>query len=216
MRNKSIIVLGIFLFVFSPSAFAVVILDADFFSTIPHTLVTFETDGSGLPVVLGQGASRSMPYDEYAALGFTFNPSIKWVNDASSDFDAAQAIGGSPEIGIPSAASDDYFVHFSVPVRAFGFWVINNSNIQEIPVFEAYGTNGLIETVQFTGVAIDGTIGIAEYGFLGIVADQDITEIHTTKEATVFDNFMYSAVPEPATICLLGLGGLALRRKRRA
>jgi len=214
MRSKSIIVLGIFLFIFSPSAFAEVILDANFFSTIPHSLVTFETDGSGLPVLLMPGESRSMPYDEYAALGFTFNPSIKWVNDSGFSTDAAQAIGGSPHNGIPSALSDDYFIHFSVPVRAFGFWVTNNSTVPEIPTFEAYGANGLIETVQFTGAAIDGTIRMIEYGFLGIMADQDITDVHTTKDATMFDNFMYSAVPEPATLLLLGLGAVILRRKK--
>ncbi len=191
-----------------------IILEADFFSGIPHTLVTFETDGNGNPVILSNGDSRPMPFDEYAALGFTFNPVIEWVNDAGEGFDAAQAIGGSPEISVPSATKDDYFINFSVPVRAFGFWTVNNNTVGITPVFEAYGANGLIETVSFEGDAIDGTIGRADYGFLGIVADEYITGIHTTKEATIFDNFMFSSVPEPATLLLLGLGVLMLRRRK--
>jgi hypothetical protein len=100
------------------------------------------------PVILSNGSSREMPFGEYAALGFTFNPVIRWINDAGPDFDAAQAIGGSPEISIPSGTKDDYFINFSVPVRAFGFWVINNNTAGVTPVFEAYGANGLIETVR--------------------------------------------------------------------
>jgi hypothetical protein len=192
-----------------------IILDADFFSGIPHTLVEFEKDGSGNPVILTNGDSRPMPSDEYAAFGFTFDPVIEWVNDASDAFDAAQAIGGSPEISIPSATKDDYFINFSVPVRAFGFWVINNSWVGVIPVFEAYGASGLVETVRFEGDAIDGNIGRADYGFLGIVADEDITGIHTTKEATIFDNFMFSSIPEPATLLLLFLGAVMMRRKQK-
>jgi hypothetical protein len=206
------------LFCFGVVAWAVpvragIILDADFFSGIPHTLVTFEADGSGNPVNLYNGETRPMPFDEYATLGFTFNPEIIWVNDKGVNFDAAQAIGGSPENSI-SAWNNNFFINFSVPVQVFGFWVVNNNKARVTPVFEAYGANGLIETVRFEGAAIDGTIGIADYGFLGIVADEGITGIHTTKEATIFDNFMFSAIPEPATILLLALGSLFLTRRR--
>ena len=78
-----------------------------------------------------------------------------------------------------------------------------------------FGDNGLIEEVIFEGDAIDGVIGNeAEYGFLGIASDQFITSIHVTKGATMLDNFTYSPIPEPATVILLGLGFMALLRKR--
>jgi hypothetical protein len=216
MRSKSATILLITIVTAASGPLrAGVILEADFFSGISHTLVTFETDGSGNPVSLNNGEIRPMPFDEYVTLGFTFNPEIMWVNDAGDGFDAAQAIGGSPENSISEWFSNNFFINFSVPVRAFGFWVVNNNTARVTPVFEAYGSHGLIETVRFEGAAIDGTIGIADYGFLGIVADEYITSIHTTKEATIFDNFMFSSVPEPATLLLLALGAVMVRRKQK-
>ena len=199
-------------------ASATVILDSDFFSGTTHMLITFETDGMGNLIDLGRGDYLSMPSDEYAHYGFTFEPDISWVNDAGSEFDEAQAIGGSPEIGIPGA-DDDFIINFSVPVRAFGFWVINNPNPDSAPhlTLQAYGDNGLIEEAIFEGDAIDGAIGnSAEYGFLGIASKKFITSIHVTKGATMLDNFTFSPIPEPATFLILGLGCLALLRKRPA
>lgn len=199
---------------------ATVILDSDFFSGTTYMFITFETDGMGNKLNIAQGQAQSMPSDEYAHYGFTFEPDISWVNDAGSAFDEAQAIGGSPEIGIP-AGVDDFIINLSFPVRAFGFWVINNIDPMAGPypylTLQAYGDNGLIEEVAFEGDAIDGVIeDHAEYGFLGIASDQFITSIHVTKGATVLDNFTFSPIPEPATIILLGLGCMALLRKHRA
>jgi hypothetical protein len=108
----------------------------------------------------------------------------------------------------------------SFPTRAFGFWVINNPTaVNErfpYPTLEAYGADGLIEAVTFEGDAIDGVIdGSAEYGFLGLASEKFITSIHVTKGAAMLDNFTYSPIPEPATVILLGLGFLALLRKRK-
>jgi hypothetical protein len=192
-----------------------VILDSDFFSGTTHMVITFETDGMGNKLNLAEGQTQSMPAEEYAHYGFTFEPDISWVNDAGVAFDEAQVIGGSPEIGI-SAGVDDFTINFSFPVRAFGFWVINNhSRGADYLTLEAYGDNGLIEEAIFEGDAIDGVIGSsAEYGFLGIASDQFITSIHVTKDAAMLDNFMFSPIPEPATFLLLGLGCLALLRKQ--
>ncbi len=200
-------------------ASATVILDSDFFSGTTHMLITFETDGMGNLIDLGRGDYLSMPSDEYAHYGFTFEPDISWVNDAGSEFDEAHAMGGSLEIGIPGA-DDDFTINFSFPVRAFGFWVINNPVAEDEPypylTLQAYGDNGLIEEAIFEGDAIDGVIeNHAEYGFLGIASDQFITSIHVTKGAAMLDNFTFSPIPEPATFLILGLGCLALLRKRR-
>lgn len=203
----------------SRSASAMVILDSDFFSDKTHIVITFETDGMGNKLNIEEGKDKPMQFDEYAHYGFTFEPDISWVNDAGWEFDEAQAIGGSPEIGIPSGDEDDFIINMSFPTRAFGFWVISDPDLPGEPypnlTLEAYGADGLIETVTFEGDAIDGVIGSStEYGFLGIASYQFITSIHVTKGATMLDNFTYSPIPEPATVILLGLGLLALLRKR--
>jgi len=218
----------------SRPASATVILDPNFFSGTTHMVITFETDGLGNKLKLEEGLSQLMPSDEYAHYGFTFEPAISWVNDLSPSFDEAQAIGGSLEIGIPAGDEDDFTINFSFPVRAFGFWVINNSTPQfDEPypylTLEAYGADGLIEEVTFEGDAIDGVIETiyenklgddmgnnAEYGFLGIASYQFIKSVHVTKGATMLDNFTYSPIPEPATIILLGLGCIVILKKRSA
>ena len=202
----------------SQSASAMVILDSDFFSGTTHMVITFETDGMGNKLNIAEGQAQSMPSDEYAHYGFTFEPDISWVNDSGLAFDEAQVIGGSPEIGI-SAEVDDFIINMSFPTRAFGFWVINNHGPEDEPypylTLQAYGDDGLIEEVTFEGDAINGVIeDSAEYGFLGIASDQFITSIHVIKGAAMLDDFTYSPIPEPATFILLGLGCLALLRKR--
>jgi len=205
----------------SRPASAMVILDPNFFSGTTHMVITFETDGMGNKLKIAEGQAKSMPADEYAHYGFTFEPDISWVNDAGQAFDEAQVIGGSPKIGIPGADEDDFIINMSFPTRAFGFWVINNPTAENelFPylTLQAYGADGLIEEVTFEGDAIDGVIGSsAEYGFLGIASETFITSIHVTKGATMLDNFTYSPIPEPATVILLGLGFLSLLRKRPA
>ena len=203
----------------SRPASALVITDSDFFSGTTHMLITFETDGMGNKLKIAEGQELSMPTDEYAHYGFTFDPGISWLNDGGVATDEAQAIGGSPDIGIPGANEDDFIINMSFPTRAFGFWVINNPTAENEPfpylTLQAYGDDGLIEEVTFEGDAIDGiNRSLVEYGFLGIASDQFITSIHVTKGATMLDNFTYSPIPEPATVILLGLGFLALLRKR--
>ncbi|MCE7975416.1 MAG: hypothetical protein DYG92_14005 [Leptolyngbya sp. PLA1] len=201
---------------------AAIIDSSSYFTSLPHTLIDFELDANGDPLGLIDGESLEMPLTAYSTQGVTFTQQARWVNDGSPAFDAAQLIGGSWDHSIPSAFVNSFAFTFDVPVRAFGFWVVNNQNLDpDGPVFRAYDAqNQLIEQVQFTGTVVDSTITdgvtVAGYGFMGIEADRDIARVEVQKRAAIFDDLRFSAVPAPGTAALGGLAGLLLSRRRRA
>ncbi len=161
----------------------------------PRTEITFELDGSGQTVSVLPDLTKTLPANEYINQGFYFDRNLYWVNDSGSDFDAAQAIGGSLQIAIPGSSKNDFYISFDVFVRSFGFWVVQWTGADSDVTFEIWGESGLLDTVVFTGLAVDGQIGIAEYGFLGYTADELILDIHVTKDAAILDNFIFSRYP---------------------
>jgi len=203
------------------AAQATVIDSASFFSSISHTLIDFESDENGAPLSLLEGQSVVMPLSAYAPQGVSFLSAVRWVNDASPAFDAAQLIGGSADHAIPSSFVNTFSFAFTGSVRAFGFWVINNQEADAAgPIFRAYDAqNQLIEQVQFNGSTVDDTITdgvtVAGYGFMGIFADRDIARVEVVKVAATFDDLRFSAVPSPGAAALLGLAGIVGTRRRR-
>lgn len=196
-----------------------IITDVAFFNSIPSTVIDFETDGTGSPVSLIPGGSQAMPATEYQSLGVSFSPSVNWVRDGNANFVSVQGLLGLGQVCIPGAALSAFTIDFNVPVRAFGLWIINNENATGLPrpSFTARNAMGSpLETAVYTGGAIDGQIGLASYGFLGIFATEDIASVTVTRGGAVMDNLTYSAVPAPGAGVLgaLSAGALLARRRR--
>lgn len=198
---------------------ASVIDSASFFTSIPHTLIDFETDHNGDPLDLIDGQSQVMPTTAYQSMGLIFVTPIRWVNDGSAAFDAAQGVGGSPDHAIPSSFHNVFEMSFTVPVRAMGMWVVNNADASTLPTFVAYDSaNQVIDTAVFSGPLVDGTVTVggttAQYGFMGILADRDIARVEITKQFAILDDLRFSAVPAPGGVGL-ACGALAMGLRRR-
>lgn len=206
----------------TPSARADVINDPGFFSGIPTTLINFETDGAGNPITLIQGQRQAMPSDAYAPQGVLFTgANMSWVNDGNAAFDAAQSIGGSPTVSIPSSLCNQFTMTFTVPVRAFGFFVVNNRTADPIgPSFVARDAQGnILDTANWDAKFIDGTITTpnttADYGFMGITTPDPIASVTVTKQAAIMDDLRFSPVPTPGAFALGAVAGIAVLRRRR-
>jgi hypothetical protein len=226
MKGMGAVVVSLVLIAAASPLPAGVISEASFFSSLSYTRIDFETYADGSPVVLGSGQTMTFYYDEYETdygVWFDYEPygypqDISFANDSDPNFDAAQSMGGSLQIAIPSPTEDSFAVVFDDPVRSVGFWVVNNSDFTTKPQFVARNSSGtVLETVTFEGSLIDGSIANAQYGFMGVYADEDIARLEITKDATLLDNLTFSPdVPEPVSLVLLTVGGLAalLRRRR--
>lgn len=206
------------------SASAALITDPSFFNGIPTTVINFETDGAGNPITLIQGQRQAMPTDAYAPQGVTFvgvGAPVYWVNDGNAAFDAAQSIGGSPVNSIPSSLCNQFTMSFSVPVRAFGFFVVNNRTADPIgPSFVARDSEGnILETALWDAKFIDGTITspntTADYGFMGITTSALISSVTITKQAAIMDDLRFSPVPGPGALALGAAAGFVGLRRRR-
>lgn len=202
------------------SAQAGIITDSSFFTSVPHTHINFETDGAGSPINLIQGQTQVMPLNAYSNLGVDFVNQVRWVNDGNPAFDAAQMIGGTPANSIPSSFVNAFAFTFNVPVQSFGFFVVNNRTASPLTIRAFDAQNNQITELVFGGVFVDGTIEIpnttADYGFMGYAADVNIARVEVTKQMAILDDLMYSPVPTPGVLALLGAGLPVLTRRRRS
>ncbi len=208
---------GLFVAALSGVAGATPIDTRDFFNPYSPTITTWENDGSGVPVTLLEGESRNLPAAEYLSRGFMFSQPIAWVNDANGSFNGAQALVGTPNNAIPSASFNTFDILFTDGTDAFGFVVVNNISATVLPSFTAYDAqNQAIQTVTWGPSFIDGTLGVAQYGFMGIYSpDAKIARVSVIKQFAILDDFLFATVPTPGAAGILGLGLLTLGRRKR-
>lgn len=149
------------------------ITDFTFFDSIPHTEITFETDGAGT-VLLFPPSNYTFPSTEYAAQGVTILPEVRIVRDNDSCFRLVQNINGSQPAGL--AAQSTSRMEFSPPISAFAVSFVAVSF--QFATFTANDINGdPIETATFAPPFIDGTgCGFLEFGVIGI---SSTTPIHS-------------------------------------
>lgn len=189
-----------------------VVSDVSFFTGIPHAFLTFDLDRSGEPVVVAPGGVKVMPGDEYARHGLVFQPEVWWGNEADPLTDQVQALGGSPEILLQNPGEFDWA--FTVPVYAFGFWMISSGGPSALrPEIVALGTGGLeLGRVVFGPDVQHGAVGSLSYGFVGIVSDSPIAGGRIEHAAFSIDNLHFTSVPqsvpEPNVTLLFGMGAL--------
>ena len=115
----------------------------------------------------------------------------------------------------PGNPNDDSFFYANsfgdADPTASGDWVtLNGANAAGVPI-GSFGWSDALPTVTSTGGTVQWEIGAREDGF-----DMDAFALVTSGQV-VTDSELDAAVaiPEPTTVALFGLGGLALLRRRR-
>jgi len=155
-------------------------------------------------------------------VGGTFYPSSVpvTVEDISGGMafvsNAGLAAGSGQEIGINNVKLNFGFGPLDGLSMQFGEGPNNTDaritvNGNTISGTSFVGLGGLIAGTNVTLFVIPTGINTGALFFMG-----DITSFVIGGEDIYIDNIVASQIPEPATLALLGLGGLALRRKKRA
>jgi len=181
----------------------------------PQYLIDFETFGDGSTVV----GDPIVDGTEWSDLGVQFSPAPP--SDVLQLTDSGNTVtSGTHALFSPSPFDhSNYVITFSTPVESVGFWLIDSEltdPVEELVLYDASDNPLLSMTPPFLGYI---TTGPESNYFLGYTSDTPISKIalieHANDDDGVgFDDFRYT-VPEPTSIGLMGLGGLALLRRRK-
>ncbi len=115
-------------------------------------------------------------------------------------------IDGTNVVNVLTILGDSLFITFDSPITAFGadFAAFNDGHLR---------TTIVVSTEVLNPPATAGN----DVRLFGFTSDTPFTVVEARavdNDGYAIDNVSYSVVPEPAMICLLGLGGLLLRRRK--
>jgi len=193
----------------------------------PQYFIDFETYGDGNPVPPGDVPITG---GEWLNLGIQFA-------EMESGFEDSLILSAKAGMNVPEGTTghalataglspgndqSSRLITFSTPVISFGAYVVDNETggpaaypMERITLKDESG-NVLGDFTMPGGV---GPAPPIAHDFIGYSSTIPIAEILLIEandgEGALLDNVMYT-VPEPVTLLLFGLGGLALRRKCRA
>lgn len=209
--RMQIVILVLFLFapmVFSSVSSVVQLTDPDSFLPA-STLLDFD-DGVHLQnantLYLDKGVEFSRDDGQGVAI---YNSS---AHETSSDPYSLITVG-APDPDYPASIWVTHLnATFTIPVSQVGAYY---GNTYTKLTLSAYGQNGAL----LGEVTVDSNGSRDVDQFIGLSSNELIYSVrfhnNETRFAVAIDDFRFSPVPEPATISLFALGGLALRRKRK-
>ena len=133
--------------------------------------------------------------------------------EVKTGYDQGIAVSGTQCVGTHGATSVVF--SFSQPIDAFGSYFSDVGDYGG--VLTAYFNDGTEQVLSMPDT-LPGDYGGMFFGFTDFGQEIVSVEIRNTSTAEwyAFDDIQWHTIPEPATICLLGLGVLALRRRYRA
>jgi hypothetical protein len=180
------------------------------------TLINFDNLTGGTTVFTGDIITS-----QYAAVGVTFVNPTRVTRANASPLGSEAVAASKPNVafitqgsgGAPVAPQE---LHFSVPVNLVGMdvFLTQGANVT-LAVYDS--GHALLETLTLTGT-YQGS-GDLDYTFIGLRESTNIAEATITSNGGSFnfsiDNLRFEStavpsVPEPSTLVLAGIGGLAL------
>jgi hypothetical protein len=198
-RNITNIMLGCLLFGFGQTVGAIPLTDPSVFGA-DATTVTFDE----MPLTNGQTITT-----DFSSYGVSFSPNVvaETYRSGVSGFSGQNVANFEPIV-------NPFSINFDSVVDAAGaFWEFDVGNVA---TFEAFLNGSLVDSFNYTedDCCVSGTY----LGFQDVTFDSILVSI-TNTQLMIMDNLSYSsAVPEPSSLLLMGIGlagfGFARRKKK--